>query len=287
MGYIRDAKGVIYDEITKKRLRDPVELERIRQLHIPPAYQNVYISKDPKEKIQAYGYDSKGRKQIRYHPDYVATQKQQRFQKIVDLDEVIQGIQEECQKRLQSRKYGMEQEIAAILLLMMDCHFRIGNEEYLQKYGTYGVTTLLWDHVEFHRKWLKFEFVGKKGVINVATCEDPFLVRYFHKIRERYQKDRPRIFTVSSTHVNQWLQKQHPDITSKDIRTWRANHVFLQAFRAQSEDIPVDKRVRNAIKEVATALHNTVAVCKSSYLHPDLLQVVTQLPQVSPQTNPS
>ena len=50
-------------------VRDPVILERIRALAIPPAWTDVWICPSPDGHVQATGRDAKGRKQYRYHAE--------------------------------------------------------------------------------------------------------------------------------------------------------------------------------------------------------------------------
>jgi DNA topoisomerase-1 len=49
---------------------DPAELARIRSLAIPPAYQDVWICRNPRGHLQATGRDARGRKQYRYHASW-------------------------------------------------------------------------------------------------------------------------------------------------------------------------------------------------------------------------
>ena len=51
-------------------IRKAAELQRIRALAIPPAYEKVWICPRPNGHLQATGRDARGRKQYRYHPDW-------------------------------------------------------------------------------------------------------------------------------------------------------------------------------------------------------------------------
>jgi len=51
-------------------VRDRKILERIRTLAIPPAWEEVWICRDPRGHLQATGRDVRGRKQFRYHNDW-------------------------------------------------------------------------------------------------------------------------------------------------------------------------------------------------------------------------
>jgi DNA topoisomerase IB len=61
-----DAKG--------KVIKDPVVIDRIRTLAIPPAWTDVWICPYPNGHIQALGTDEAGRRQYLYHDDWRTTQ---------------------------------------------------------------------------------------------------------------------------------------------------------------------------------------------------------------------
>ena len=68
----RAGRGFTYLDHEGERLPAP-DVERIRSLAIPPAWQDVWICPLPNGHIQAVGRDQKGRKQYRYHPQWRAT----------------------------------------------------------------------------------------------------------------------------------------------------------------------------------------------------------------------
>lgn len=54
-----------------KRYTDKEGLARIAALAVPPGYDDVYVSLDADAELQAFGRDSAGRLQYRYHADFV------------------------------------------------------------------------------------------------------------------------------------------------------------------------------------------------------------------------
>jgi DNA topoisomerase IB len=65
------------------------------------------------------------------------------------------------------------------------------------------------------------------------------------------------------------------DCTAKDMRTWNATVLAAAAFAAA--DPPTSETARKraesqVMKEVSTALGNTPAVCRSSYVDPRLVE---------------
>ena len=55
---------------------------RVKSLRIPPNWKNVKISKDPSNKIQVTGEDSRGRTQYIYHPLWTLFSKEVKYSKV-------------------------------------------------------------------------------------------------------------------------------------------------------------------------------------------------------------
>jgi len=273
---------------TNTQITDESLLEQIKNLHIPPAWKDVHITSKLKAKVQAYGLDSKGRKQVVYAKWFTQENKDDKYKKIMQLEPLIKQIKEDIHKLLTSVNnktlINNEIQIALILHIMMLCNFRIGNDvDTRGKFKAYGLTTLQWNHVRFSEesKTVYFEFVGKKGVINKAECNDPFVYNILRRMKNIESKDKAKdkdkntnIFTITSTHVNTFLQNYDANITSKDIRTWMANELYIKHFFENVEgETKFEKRQRNALAYVANNLHNTPAVCKTSYIFPQFLEI--------------
>ena len=60
-------RGFAYYDSDGERVDEPEVIERIRELGIPPAWQEVWICPYPNGHLQATGIDAAGRKQYRYH----------------------------------------------------------------------------------------------------------------------------------------------------------------------------------------------------------------------------
>src|ERR1043166_1432215 len=63
---IKKGKGFLYT-YNDADVTDEGQLQRIKKLVIPPAWENVWICYYENGHLQATGYDSKNRKQYRYH----------------------------------------------------------------------------------------------------------------------------------------------------------------------------------------------------------------------------
>ena len=295
-------------ERTHKPVIDSCVLQRIRHLRIPPAYVDVVISGCKNDKIQAIGYDTKGRKQTLYAKWFVEKQNSIKFARVMKLEKTIGKIQHHVNKiirdatnwlskythALESKSHSTIHllqfkmktlQICVIVKLMILCNFRIGNRSNAERYKSYGLTTIEWRHitVDENKKQIVFSFIGKKGVLNKAICKNNSI---FKVITAMYALQtlkchnttgnmllHKRIFKVTSYDVNNYLKSFDENISSKDLRTWQANVLFMKYFIKNDENtVSTTKRQMNALKKVAFDLHNTVAVCKKSYIYPELLE---------------
>ena len=74
--------------------------------------------------------------------------------------------------------------------------------------------------------------------------------------------------------MNDYLRETSgEEITAKDFRTWAGTNLAAAALQAldHGDDPPRKKTVLRALKEVASALGNTLAVCRKCYVHPAIV----------------
>jgi DNA topoisomerase IB len=100
-------------------VNDENELEYIKSLHIPPAWTDVHITLNPKEKIQAYGHDIKGRKQVIYAKWFTQQNKTSKYDKIMRLEPIIQQIKSRIHTTLMiyNSSTSINNELQIILIL--------------------------------------------------------------------------------------------------------------------------------------------------------------------------
>jgi DNA topoisomerase-1 len=316
----------------KVEITDSREIDKIKELKIPPAYENVTILNN--KKIIAYGYDSKNRKQVLYHPSFVATQNIKKYNKISASIKFFSKLKKKVSEDLNGNG-GDDNEktmaIAVIISLILSCGFRIGNKKYEKDNNSVGLTTLKYKHLAFKENKVIIDFIGKKGVRNVAECDNKRIYDYlYHKqamaisnakdiqdIKETYifnyggneRSERSEANKViSSLDVNEYLRVISDPysiiITTKDLRTWNANMLFLTYYRKlqklrkrtskrrEATDVAeavaavaeaaaavaeaktakeVEKDIKKAIEMVAEKLHNSYSICKKSYIDPKII----------------
>lgn len=256
----------------------------LENLYIPPAYDNVKINLKKNAKVLAIGYDDEKRSQYIYNKKFVEKQKKKKFNHMVDFGKDFTKINKKINEDLYSVKDSKEKQIAIILRLIMDCHFRVGNDRYSKKYNSYGTTTLETKHIKIKKNEVIIDFIGKKKVRNICTIKNNKIKKTL-KEKKRTLNNDDRLFTyrngdkyfsVQSKDVNKYL-KQFGKYTAKNFRTWGANIEFIKSLLilSKTENLTTKKEIKSTLKKaicnVAEKLHNTESVCKSNYLDPILI----------------
>ena len=224
------------------------DIEKIRLLKIPPAYENVSILNN--KKIIAFGYDSKNRKQVLYQPDFIAKQTAKKYDKISTSIKFFSKLKKKIATDLGSNGDEKTLAIAVIITLILTCGFRIGNKKYEKDNNSVGLTTLKYKHLKFDNEKqgvLLIDFIGKKGVRNVAECDNKIIYEYmYNKYIKAVAAKEDYVFcydgtkVITSSDVNEYLRvisSQYSGkgaepiiITTKDLRTWNANTLFLTYY---------------------------------------------------------
>ena len=276
-----DKKGL---ELTDKSLIK----KALEGLYIPPAYDDVKIDLNRAHKVHAIGYDEKSRPQYIYNKKYTEQQSEKKFDHMVKFGKKFKTILRKINEDLFSPKDSKEKQIAMILKLIMECHFRVGNERYSKKNNSYGTTTLETKHIKVKKNAVEIDFIGKKKVRNVCTVRNKKIVKVLKEKKRTLSKD-DKIFTyrsgnnyhcVQACDVNKYL-KQFGKFTTKNFRTWGANVELIIQLSKGSDDCKPDTKkkiqsiLKESVKKVAKKLHNTPAVCKSNYLDPELIRFFT------------
>ncbi|MEM7788639.1 MAG: DNA topoisomerase IB [Bacteroidota bacterium] len=276
---VRRGRGFSYHRPDGERVADEVRA-RIEALAIPPAWDDVWICPAPNGHLQATGRDAKGRKQYRYHPEWEAHRSRLKYDRMVPFGEALPSIRARAEADLRKRSLGREKVLALCVRLLDETLIRVGNEGYASHNGSYGLTTLRDKHVAFESDRVTFTYRGKSGVERELTVDDRRLARLVKACRDIPGYDLFQFYDeagvrqdVESGHVNGYLQETTGEaFTAKDFRTWGGT--VTVAERLAAYDIPEPERaaaVVQAVKDAASVLGNTPAVCRRYYVHPGVL----------------
>ena len=286
-------KHIYISKLTKKRIKEGSKLHKqLEKVYIPPAYKNVEMSSNPKEKIQAIGLDTKNRKQYIYNKDYIEKQKVIKFKDLIHFGMRIKRIRRDILKILEScennnsRVNSRNCVIALIIYLIDKCNFRVGNEKYKKLYNSYGVTTLNSNHLKKLTNSYKIKFIGKKGVVNKSVVKNKMVIKLLDNLCSIYgnqeylfcyfDEKTNNTYRINEKHINDFLKKYHNTISVKMFRTWTANHILLRELMVL--DIPdnakdATKNINIAITKAASNMHHTKNVSKKSYMNNELIEL--------------
>ncbi|WP_399934940.1 DNA topoisomerase IB [Streptomyces kanamyceticus] len=283
---LRHGRGFRYLDSQGQPVRDPVELTRIRELVIPPAWRDVWICARANGHLQAVGTDAAGRRQYLYHAQFRAEQEQAKHEHILDIAEVLPDVREAVERHLSDRGLTRQRVLATAVRLLDLGFFRIGSDRYTELNNSYGLTTLLRQHSRCHAGGVLFTYNGKHGKEIVQTVADPAACRTLQALlRRRGGGDRLLAYwerrawhEVSGEDVNAYLKELAGlDISAKDFRTWHATvmaAVALAVSQAAARSETARRRaIARAAREVAEYLGNTPAVCRASYINPRVIEL--------------
>jgi DNA topoisomerase IB len=273
-------RGFSYYDPEGNVLSDPDALQRIKELVIPPAWKKVWISPYSNGHIQAVGTDAAGRRQYIYHAAWQQERAEEKFDRVVELSAQLPLWRARVAKDLARRGLTRERVLALALRILDRGYFRAGGEQYAEEHESYGIATLLCEHVTVHRHAVAFDYPAKSGVRRTVEIEDTEIVRAVRALMRR--PDRAERLLVCRS-ASGWIDIRSDDLnarfkemvgdeyTVKDLRTWHGTVLAAAAFADADPAVSqrVAKRVAAAVmKEVADELGNTPAVARGSYVDP-------------------
>ena len=275
----RTGSGFHYVNSDGKRVRKSEDLQRIKSLVIPPAWQDVWISPTANSHLQATGRDSRGRKQYRYHPKWREVRDQTKYDRMLAFGRVLPALRAQVQKDLARSGLPRRKVIATIVKLLETTLIRVGNEEYAQQNNSFGLTTMRDQHVKVKGDKLQFAFRGKSGVKFALDLNNRRLAKIVKHCQDlpgqelfQYIDGDGEQRCVNSADVNDYLREAtRMDFTAKDFRTWSGTVLAAVALREVQQfdsQAQAKRNIVSAIESVAGKLGNTRAVCRKCYIHP-------------------
>jgi len=275
----RAGRGFTYCYADGTTIKDEKTLSRIRALAIPPAYTDVRIAVNPDCHIQATGRDARSRKQYRYHPDWASVRDESKYGTLAAFGHALPELRRRTEAALRRRGLDRERVVGSIVWLLDNTLVRVGNQAYARDNKSFGLTTLRNRHLEDRGSKLLLRFKGKSGKAWELPLSDRRILRVVRAVQElpgqalfQYLDDDGERREVTSLDVNDYIREAAGrDFTSKHFRTWAATVAAASRLRA----IPLPETQRDAarqlnavVDEIAAQLGNTRAVCRSSYIHP-------------------
>jgi DNA topoisomerase IB len=279
----RAGRGFSYAHPDGALVEDEETLGRIRGLAIPPAWTDVWISRDPLGHLQAAGTDAAGRRQYRYHDRWRERRDAEKFDRMLEFAHRLPEVRRRVSADLRRRDLPREKALATAVRLLDLGSFRVGSESYARTNGSYGVATIRRTHVRVSGDSLVFDYRAKSGRRRRLTLVDPELRPVVTRLKRR-RHDHPELLAyrngtgwrdVRSLDVNEYVKEVAGNgFSAKDFRTWHGT-VLAAVSLALGGPVPAGVTARRgavtaAVKDVASFLGNTPAVARASYVDPRL-----------------
>ncbi|MGV3761803.1 DNA topoisomerase IB [Parapedobacter sp.] len=281
---MRCGRGFYYTDPAGNRITDTGKLARFRALAIPPGWKDVWISPSKKGHLQATGSDELGRKQYLYHPEWTSERQGKKLKRIVAFGRALPRLRQRMATDMRRHALTKEKVIAIALKTTEETLIRIGNDQYLRRYGSHGLTTLKKKHVSISGGEAVFRFKGKKGVRQEIGIRSTRLANHLVALTQlkgtylfQYATEHDGLLCrLQSKDVNTYIQ-QHAGLSfsSKDYRTWYASFWAFRFFArcgAHASEQECQANILAVLDRVSQRLGNTRTVCKQYYVPDSIVQ---------------
>jgi DNA topoisomerase-1 len=269
----------MYFDVEGNRITDREEIDRLNAIGMPPAYERCWFCPKPHGHLQAIGYDAKGRKQYRYHPEFRAEQETAKYERLAKFGRCLPKLRKRIEEDITGKATRRDTVLAAVVRLIESTHMRVGNEEYAKTNKSFGATTLRNRHAKVERGKLKITYTGKHGIKRTVTVTDRNLTRIAKKTQDlpgqhlfEFVTEDGEVCPVTSSDVNAYIKDAMGEaFTAKDFRTWGASVIAFEEMAKRAEESGTI-RLKSVMEPVAEALGNTPAISRKSYVHPALIE---------------
>lgn len=259
---------------------------RIRALSIPPGWTEVFVNPAPGAAVQAIGRDRAGRWQYRYSAAQTGKRERRKRERLLAFLRALPVLRARVAADLRREGLPRERVLAAMTRLLLRGFLRPGSQVYARENGTYGLTTLRPKHVRVRGRRITLAYRGKGGKAQMREIDDAPAARVLAALLDehepggqvfRYRSESGGWVGVRRRAINEYLREiGGVRITAKDFRTWAgtlfgACALARLGFPEPSSAREIRSRVARAMGETAELLGNTAAVCRASYVSPEVL----------------
>ncbi len=275
---VRRGRGFQYFLPDRSPLKCSVELARIKALGVPPAYKDVWICPKANGHIQATGYDDAARKQYRYHDDWRVFRDRQKFDQLAEFATVLPRIRRKVNALLKPEQDGdvtsKDVALAALVRLIDRTAIRVGGSSRVSK----GATTLDIGNIRYDEDMLRLRYRAKGGKRVSCSLRDTRLQKILEQIDDlpgkrlfQYVGSDGEVHPLDSGDVNDWLKEASgmDSLSAKMFRTWHGSVAALDGIASSEKPT-----IRQACEAAAAALRNTPAICRKSYVHPAVFELI-------------
>jgi DNA topoisomerase-1 len=281
---VRSGKGFSYRDPHGTTVSDPEVRQRLEDLVIPPAWDDVWISPYENGHILATGIDGAGRRQYMYHPSWRDRMDKIKYDRALALAESLPSARRMVTQDLRRPDPDRRRALAVAFRMLDQGSLRVGSERYATEHGSHGLSTLLCSHAHISGDDIELGFPGKSHQAWSSTIHDADLARVLVGMKRRGANARLLSFRerrgddwqpVTAEDINAYVKERAgEEFTAKDFRTLHgtvAAAVDLAQTGVLSSQAKRKKAVSHAVKAASEVLGNTPTVARQSYIDPRLL----------------
>lgn len=277
---VKSGRGFTFRGVDGKPV-DAATRARIDALVIPPAWTEVWICPFPNGHIQATGRDAAGRTQYLYHEAWRRQKDRVKFDRMLELAASLPSARKRVTRDLRGDDPKLR-TLAAAFRMLDAGSLRVGSERYAELHGSHGLSTLLCSHVVVSGDTVRLEFPGKSGQEWMSELDDADLAAALRPLKRRGPTARLLAFKddegwhpVTAEDINDYVRaRTGGEFTAKDFRTLTGTVAAACSLARSGTQVTKTARtraVRTAVKDTAELLGNTLAVARSSYIDPRVL----------------
>ena len=277
---VRSGRGFTFRGVDGKAV-DAATRARIDALVIPPAWTEVWICPFPNGHIQATGRDAAGRTQYLYHEAWRRQKDRVKFDRMLELAASLPSARKRVTRDLRGDDPKLR-TLAAAFRMLDAGSLRVGSDRYAELHGSHGLSTLLCSHVVVSGDTVRLEFPGKSGQEWMSELDDADLAAALRPLKRRGPTARLLAFKddagwhpVTAEDINDYVRaRTGGEFTAKDFRTLTGTVTAASSLARSGPQATKTARaraVRTAVKDTADLLGNTLAVARSSYIDPRVL----------------
>lgn len=272
-------RGWAYFDAMGRRIVNRDEIDRLNGIGLPPAYERCWYCPDPQGHLQAVGYDARGRRQYRYHPDFREARETSKYDRCAAFGRALPRLRKQVARDLARGRTDKPTVCAAVVRLLDLGRVRVGNEAYRKANKSFGATTLRNRHASVSRTRVRLEYRGKSGKLQRVTIADKHLARIVKHCQDlpgqllfQFIDEAGERHPVTSADINAYIREaMEGDFTAKHFRTWGASVIAFGEIIHAGKGGP---SLKPMLAAVADALGNTPAIARKSYVHPALVELV-------------
>jgi DNA topoisomerase-1 len=283
---VEASKAYIFRDPNGKPIKDQKILDRLVKVGMSPGYHDVWYSPDPKNHLQAVGYNKDNQIHYTYHAAWNEARSITKFERSGDFGKGLPQLRAKVKNDLSAKGLPKKKVMASVVRFLDLSYIRIGSEEYKENNGTVGLTTFSRKDVKWvHGDTIHLDFVGKASQGHTPDVIDPKLAKTVQEFLDTPGKKGDNLFRyedetgfhdLNANDVNDYIRENSgAALTAKDFRTWGGTTSAIKSLikaGPPASNKAASEAITAAVEYAASRLENTPAICRSKYINPMALE---------------